>query len=63
LTIAHLTPNKVTEILKREKLILDDVEEIGVLKDKENDTLYQAFLIKNAIRLVKVPNSQAVEKA
>lgn len=63
LTIADLTPNKVTEILKREKLILDDVEEIGVLRDKENDTLYQAFLIKNIIRLIKMPNNKILAEA
>jgi len=63
LNLTDLTPNKVTEIIRQEKFLIDDVEEIGVLRDKDTNTLYQAFLIKNIIRLIKMPNNKILAEA
>ena len=43
-------------------MIVDSVEEVGVLRHKENDLLYNAYLIDDIIRLVKLPQTKNLEK-
>lgn len=62
LELAELSPQEVKKIIKKKKVIVDSVEEVGVLRHKENDLLYNAYLIDDIIRLVKLPQTKNLEK-